>query len=362
MTKRLLICILALSLFSACSGGGDSSSAPPAFDRSLSIGENVDNFFAQALSPSEPGVAVLIVKDGAPVHQQGYGLADIDTGTPIETDSQFHLASVSKQFTALGVLLLFERELLGLDNSIRIYLPELSPSWDTMTIRHLVAHQSGIPDYSNDGIFTTDGVQTLTNRDVIAYFIDQPQLEFEPGSAYRYTNSGYVVLAELIAQVSGMSFKEFMHTHVFDPLGMALTTVDDESHPDLPTMVTGYRIDSAVSTYDLLTAGDSSIVSTIGDLFLYQQALLSGQLISSTSLDIAFADQTTTGSEYGFGWNVRNYRGHPLNEHGGDLLGFTTRFVIVHDLNLTIIALANSPSHRNLILTLRNQIINYYEN
>ncbi|MDH3603104.1 MAG: beta-lactamase family protein [Candidatus Tectomicrobia bacterium] len=363
MKKQLLIglvCFVGLSFFTACSGGDDNSMTPPTFDRSLSIEENVDQFFAQTISPSEPGAAVLIVKDGVSVHQKGYGLADIDTGVPIETDSQFELASVSKQFTALGVLLLFERGLLKLDDPIRTYLPELSPSWDTMTIRHLVAHQAGIPDHLNE-IFTTDAVLSMTNSDIFAYFVDQPQLDFEPGSAFKYTNGGYLMLAELITRVTHSSFREFMQANVFAPFGMTLSTVDDESRPDLPTLVTSYR-NGAVSNFDPLLVGEAGIVSTIDDLFRYQEALLSGQIVSPASLDIAFTDQTNNGSGYSFGWYISEDRGHTINLHGGTLSGFSTQFVIVHDLNVTLIMLSNSRSYGRLFNALRNQVIRFYEN
>ena len=190
MKKQLWCCLVILILCTGCSGDSDHQTASTtAFDPSLSIGENVDNFFDQTLSAKAPGATVLIVKDGIAVHQQGYGLADIDTGVSLETDSQFDLASVGKQCTALGVMLLLDRGLLEVDDPVRRYLPELSPSWDAMTIRHLLAHQVGIPDYLNE-IFSAEDVQALTNHDTIAYFVTHPRLYFEPGAGFRYSNSG----------------------------------------------------------------------------------------------------------------------------------------------------------------------------
>ena len=352
--------LLILILCTACSGGGDDTASTP-FDASLSISENVDHFFAQTLAPEAPGAAVLIVKDGIAVHQQSYGLADLATGELIETYSQFELASAGKQCTALGVMLLFDWGLIDFDDPIVNYLPELPTSWGTITIRYLLSHQSGIPDYLNE-IFSAEVVQTMTNRDVIAYFATHPDLHFEPGSRFRYSNSGFVILAELIDRVSGLSFRDFMHMNVFDPLGMTLTTIHDDSLPELPALTTGYQVDGAVSDFDLMTVGDAGVISTIDDLFVYQQALLSGQLVRPETLDMAFADQTSTGAGYGFGWGISQYRGHILNGHNGGLPGYATWFGIVRDLDLTIIILTNFCSYSSLISTLNTHILNYYIN
>lgn len=348
-----------MSLLVACQGGDDSGMSAAPAGSSLSIGERVDQFVGAKVLSSAPGAAVLIVKDGIAVHQKGYGLADLLTHTSIATHSQFELASVSKQFTALGCMLLFDRGQLHFDDGIRRYLPELAPSWETMTIRHLLSHQAGIPDYLND-IFTGPQGEQMTNRDIMAYFVANPNLIFPPGTSYRYSNSGFVVLAELIARVSGMSFREFMVTEIFTPLGMTLTTVNDETRPDRPTLVTGYESNGVPTDVEFFAVGDGGVVSTIDDLFLYQQALLAHQIVSPSTLEMAFTDQTINGLGYGFGWDVRRIQGLESNEHGGAQDGFSTLFTIVHDLDLTIIVLSNITFNEQFTIDLRDLIIGFY--
>jgi CubicO group peptidase (beta-lactamase class C family) len=283
-------------------------------DLSSAIVGRVDAVFGDMAMPRHPGAALLVIDHDEIVHRKCYGLADLETQRPITADSSFYLASIAKQFTATAIMLLAEQGKLSYDDRLPAHFPRF-PSWGAeITVRHLLHHTSGLPNYfhlfsSSEGIaeFTRD-LADVTNEAVLERLINVPGPDFPVGSQYAYSNTGYVLLALIVAIVSGQSFADFLKANVFDPLGMKHTLVYDAARPVLHKQAWGYFEENDQFQrwdYPLLTAGDGGLFSTLDDLFLWDQALNTECLVPKAALAQAFTSGTTnddTPVGYGFGW------------------------------------------------------------
>ena len=329
----------------------------------------IGTVFADIDTQNEPGAALLVVDHGEIVCSRCYGLADLDTGRAITTDTSFYLASLSKQFTGMALMLLAEQGKLALDDRLHTYFPEF-PSWGAeITLRHLLHHTSGLPHYtqlfsSSEEVsqFTRD-VTGLTNQAVFERTMDLPGLDFATGTQYAYGGIGYTLLAMIVGLVCGQSFGDFLKAKVFDPIGMKHTVVYDEARPARHKLAHGYwkeqdrfeRLD-----YPMLTAGDGGLFSTIDDLFLWDQALNTERLVSKSMLERAFTSGSTNDGApvgYGFGWitNVFPYLSGSEREqlsilggtdlrhvaHGGSWPTYYNYIIRLLDSHRTIIVLSN---------------------
>jgi len=323
------------------------------------IAGKVDTVFADMDKPRNPGAALLVVEGGRRIVTRCYGCADLATGRPITADSSFYLASVSKQFTAMAILLLAAQEKLGLDDHLRNYFPQF-PAWgDTITLRHLIHQTSGLPDYF--GLFLPDKsappsvvagdmvehMGGLTNAEVLDRTMHVPHPDFPAGSQHAYSNTNYTLLSMIVGLVCGLSFPAFMKAAIFDPLGMANTLVYDASHPSLHNIAHGY-VEQAGGfrrwDYPLLTTGDGGMFSTLDDLFLWDQALNNDRLVPHRVLQQFFADGATDDGRstgYGFGWMTNIFGTARHVAHGGSLGPYNTCMVRYLDMQRTIVLLTN---------------------
>jgi len=307
--------------------------------------ERVDAVFADMDISQHPGAALLVVDHDEIVYSKCYGLADLETRRPITADSSFYLASVSKQFTAMAIMLLAEQGKLNFEDRLLAYFP-LFPSWGAeITLRHMLHHTSGLLNY---GLFIEPrDMIGVTNEDVLERAMDLAGLEFPVGSQCAYCNTGYVLLATIVAIVSGQSFADFLKASVFDPLGMKHTLVYDASRPALHKLAQGYLEEKGRFErwdYPLLTAGDGGLFSTLDDLFLWDQALNTERLVPKAALERAFTSGTTndgTPFGYGFGWYTNVFPGWRHVAHGGSLGAYNNFIIRFLDIQRTIIVLTN---------------------
>ena len=266
--------------------------------------------------------AVLVAKGGEVLYKNAFGYADPESQTPLETGSQFYLASVSKQFTTAAILLLQERGKLRVEDPLRKIFPDFPAYADGVTIAHLMSHTSGIGDHFELGAYRPG----LTNRDVYELLTRQDSLAFTPGERFRYSNGGYVLLALIVEKVSGLPYHQFMKANFFDPLGMTRTLVYDESRPQLPARVTGYNGFGDKDDYQILTSGAGGMYSTVEDLFRWDQALYAGRPIAPASQAQAYQPFKLNNDsllDYGFGWALSDDgQGGKIVSHAGDLSGF----------------------------------------
>ena len=335
---RTFLLVPLLAALAGCADGGSTEPAPPDADP-------IDVLMAD-YDGNVPGAAVLVLRDGAPVVQRGYGLADVDAGVPVTTRTNFRLASVSKAFTAATVLLLAEDGLVKLDDPVRKWLPSLPEAADKVTIHHLLSHTSGLIDYED---VMPEGLdRQVRDADVLEILAGQDRLYFEPGSQYRYSNSAYALLTLIVEAAAGVDYPDFVRERIFAPLGMdnSVAFVDGES--TVANRAYGHsltdgewtRTDQSPTSAVL---GDGGIYSSLQDMAKWDAALYDDRLLSDDTRALAFSNQTAVAVDeddvaaYGYGWRLDGER----LWHSGETMGF--RNVIIRDPSqrLTVLVLTN---------------------
>ncbi|HSD68909.1 MAG TPA: serine hydrolase domain-containing protein [Woeseiaceae bacterium] len=320
-----------------------SCGQPPAEDTQQA--DAIDDLFSAYQKGVQPGVAVAVVQDGKLVLQRSYGYADIDAQTPITADTAFDLASVSKQFGAMAIMLLEEDGKLSYDDPIGKYVSELKV-YDGVTIRHLLTHTGGLPDYY-DVIDTTSAMPT--NQDAAELLGQMAKADFAPGERYEYSNSGYDMLGPIVESASGMRFADFVRERIFIPSGMMSSYVHDDRLPGIPNGARAYAPsgDGFAPDYDNplnAIVGSGSIFSSLNDLVRWDEVLYTDKLVSAETLELAFTSGTTNSGEpldYGFGWRIDEYAGHKRLRHGGSWVGFRSHIARIPERRFSVILLSN---------------------
>ncbi len=343
MNQNLLKALIVLLIISCSSTTNNLSQAPSDLEKI------VDEACSTAFEFIGPGTAIAVVKDGEIILNKSYGYANLENELPIDANSRFDLASVSKQFAGYAIATLVEQGKIRLEDDIRGYIPELNDFGPTITIDHLVHHTSGVRDWTS-----TLPLSGRTFDDVISFdhilrmAFQQKALNFEPGDQYVYSNTGYNLLAELVQRVSGMSFREWTDKNIFQPLGMTESLFLDDHKEVIPNRVTGYRsLDNGQfeATPNLLTAfGSSSMYSTTTDLSKWTTHLIDG----INSGDPVITRMITKGvlnngeeNTYAYGLGVSDYRGTPWISHSGSWASFTTYVALLPEHNLSVVVLNN---------------------
>lgn len=300
--------------------------------------------------------SVLIAHHKKIIYKNGWGYCDSTTNTAITPNTSFYLASVSKQFTAMAVMLLKNQSKLTYQDKLSKYFPDFPPYADDVTIKHLLTHTSGIPDHFNLGAFRPG----LTNEDVLKVLSDQDSLDFAPGQRFSYSNGGYVLLSLIVERASKVTFHSFMKANIFDPLEMNRTEVYIQSKSEIQNRAIGFSAFGELSDYNILTTGDGGMFSTVLDLYKWDQALYDEKLVPHIMLSEAFSGMKLndgTYTDYGYGWRLISDSSASAVTHSGALNGFRT--LIYRDLTNqhSIILLSNHGSalQRNEI---RDAIIN----
>jgi CubicO group peptidase (beta-lactamase class C family) len=322
-------------------------SAYAASQRADTLTPKLDALFQEFSQPGSPGASVMIIQHGKIALAKGYGLANLEERTPCGTNTNFRLASVTKQFTAMSVLILADHKQLSLDQPLTDFFPELPAYGRQITVRHLLTHTSGLLDYED--LIPKGTELPVLDRDVLRLLMQQDKTYFPPGTKYRYSNSGYSLLALIVEARSGNTFAQFLQANIFRPLNMRHTLAYEQGLSVVPNRAYGYSPDSSgfKRTDQSLTSsvlGDGGIYSSVADLYQWDQALYTDKLISRKLLKLAFtlataAEHADTG--YGFGWFIGQYRGLREIWHSGNTIGFTTRIARFPDKHFTVIILAN---------------------
>ena len=285
--------------------------------------------------------AVLVAKDGKILLDKGYGSANLEWKIANDGDTKFRLGSVTKQFTATAILLLAERGKLSLDAPVKTYLTDAPASWDKVTVRNLLNHSAGIPNFTGFDDYGKTKALATTPTDLIARFRDKP-LDFAPGERMDYSNSGYVVLTAIVEKASGQPYGAFVADNIFKPLGMADSGYD--SHKTvLARRASGYTPSPAgVVNADYLDMtvpqGAGGLYSTTHDLLKWQSALFGGKVLKPESLT---AYTTPFKNNYALGVIVAKADGKTSFEHSGGIDGFNTWLGYDPDSRVTVIVLAN---------------------
>lgn len=317
-----------------------------------SLAQTIDEQITSFINESDfdiksPGLSILVAKDGKTIYTKGFGMANLENNIKAEPKHVFEIGSITKQFTALSILMLEEQGKLSVDDGITKYIPDYPTQGKTITLHHLLNHTSGIKSYTNMPSFMTLARTDMTPTELINVFKNEP-MEFDPGTQYNYSNSGYILLGHIIEVVSGKSYAEFIKTNIFDKLGMtnsyygSMTQLIPNRARGYSETDSGYRNANYLSMTIPYAAG--SIMSTTEDLLKWQNAISANTLISESSLIKATNGSKLNNGEdipYGYGWIKGNIRGSKTYEHSGGIFGYSSNGIFLPEENIYIIGLTN---------------------
>ena len=323
------------------------------------LAKSFDSLVIDAYASDEPGAAVLIAQGGEIIYTKGQGVANLEWQIPIEPDMVFRYGSITKQFTAIAILILMEQGKLKLDDPITNYLPDYPMTKYPITVRHLLTHTSGIKSYTAVPEWLSLWRKDMSVAEIIDLTKDEPML-FEPGEKMEYCNSGYILLGAIIEAVSEQSYAEFVQTKIFEPAGMK-TAVYDMAQPIIPRRVAGYSPSSDgfvnaeyISMTQPYAAG--SLAGSVYDLATWDKALYTEKLLKQETLAFAYEPFTLNDgalSHYGFGWGFNDYEGYRLISHGGGIHGFSTYAVRELTTQSFVAVLTNNDSKSPELLAIK---------
>jgi CubicO group peptidase (beta-lactamase class C family) len=311
--------------------------------------DRVDKLFEAWDTPESPGCVVGVIHEGELVYVRAYGMADMVADSPLTPGSAFNVQSIAKQFTAACVALLVQDDVIALEDDIRRYVPEFPDYGIPISVRHLVHHTSGIRDYIDLAMLAgKDFRDHLSHADALQIIMRQKSLNFDPGARHVYGNSGYVLLAEIVERVSGTSFGDFAEAHIFRPLGMKDSYMLDRDRPNNVHRVKGYTPNPGGGFEEDPTnfnvKGHGGLVTTIGDLFIWDQNLYDSKIGGNRLLELMSSRGIlNTGEEtnYAFGLLRGQYKGLENARHSGEWAGIRTDMIRFPEQRFTAICLAN---------------------
>jgi CubicO group peptidase (beta-lactamase class C family) len=346
-TPAFILVALAFAAGCARNPGAAGAAVAAATPSAVPNGRTVDSLMARYDRPDGPGASVVVIHDGRVAYMRSYGLANLETHTAATPKTDYRLASLTKQFTATAIMLLVQDGKLAYDDRVIDILPGFPSYGRDITVRHLLTHTSGLWAYE-DFVPDTATVQ-VKDRDVLALLGRADSTYFPPGSAFRYSNSGYALLALIVEQVSGKPFASFLHDRIFAPLGMNGSVAYEKGVSTIPNRAYGYTMrDNAFRRTDQSSTsavlGDGGIYTSVADLVKWDHALESHALVSAEARELSWTPYVLTNgeaTEYGFGWFVDRDRGRTRLTHNGETRGFTNAIIRYPDQRLSVIVLTN---------------------
>lgn len=319
------------------------STAPDAIAKAL------DAAIAPVFKDNQPGAAVLVMKDGKTLLRKGYGLADVEKKQAIQAGDVFRIGSITKQFTAVAIMMLEEEGKLSVQDEITRFIPDYPTQGKKITIEHLLTHTSGIQSYTDMPSFRTIMQKDMKPLEVVDFFKNEP-MQFAPGERFVYNNSGYFLLGVVIEKVSGMSYADFVAKRIFEPLEMRDTAFEGFERTGGGKRIAGYAFRSPdyvpappMSMTQPYAAG--SLISTVDDLARWNAAIEAGRLLKTDTWKRVFTPYTLNNgkkSAYAYGWNIRKLRGEPAIEHGGAINGFVSQGIRLPESKVLVVVLMNA--------------------
>ncbi len=319
----------------------------PIFLVSQTVEKEFDKLLSENYSVSKPGATALVYKDGKTLYRKAIGMANIELQVPMKPENVFEIGSITKQFTAVSILMLVEQDKLKLDDEITKFIPDYPTHGKRITVQHLLNHTSGIKSYTSIPSFMDVARKDMKPLELVDFFKNEP-MDFDPGEKWLYNNSGYVLLGYIIEKVSGQSYPNFIEEHIFKKLGMKNSYYGSESQI-IPDRASGYSPkDGGFQNADYLSMtlpyAAGSIMSNIDDMLLWNKAVHDNKLITKESKELAFTNSSLNNGDltnYGYGWMMNEISGVPSIEHGGGIFGYVTAGIYVPSENVYVIILTN---------------------
>jgi CubicO group peptidase (beta-lactamase class C family) len=307
----------------------------------------IDKYIASEYKEDAPGVSILVAKDGKAIYSKGFGMANLENKVSNSSNSVFEIGSITKQFTAVAILMLEEQGKLSVQDEITKYIPDYPTQGKTITIHHLLNHTSGIKSYTNMISFLDLARTDMTPTELIEKFKNEP-MEFDPGTDFNYNNSGYILLGYIIEVASGKSYEAFIQENIFDKIGMSNSYYGSMIRV-IPNRARGYAqnqdgYENARYLSMTLPYAAGSIMSTTQDLLKWQNAISSNKLIKRSSLEKAINGSKLTNGDsldYGYGWISGKLRSSKTIEHSGGIFGYSSNGIFLPDENIYVIGLSN---------------------
>jgi CubicO group peptidase (beta-lactamase class C family) len=323
-------------------------------EKSTSLNRSIDHLFAQWNKPNSPGCALAVIKDGKVIYEHGYGCANLEYGTPITPSTVFNIASATKQFTAMCVLMLAQQGKLSLDDDIRKHVPEVPDFGKVITLRHLLHHSSGLRDLEE--MLSMAGWRmygdVITRQHMLDMVSHQKELNFNPGDEFLYCNMGYCLLAETVRRVSGHSFAAYAEANIFQLLGMTNTHVHDDYERIVRNRANSYEPAGDKSFKNVVdngaAVGGGGIYSTVEDLVKwvnnFEDGRVGGPEILKRMHEPGVLNNGERRSLYACGLYVDDYKGVKMVAHGGAWAGYRSDIIRFPDQKVAVILLANTST------------------
>jgi len=327
----------------------------------LGFSQKLENQFDQMLEaqylPNEPGATALVAINGKVVYHKAFGMANMELDVRMEPDMVFNIASITKQFTAVSILMLLEQGKLSLDDDITKFIEDYPTHGHHICIHHLLTHTSGIKSFTSEGIFSPD----LWRKDfepieLIELFKNEP-MDFAPSEEYRYSNSGYYILGYIIEKASGRSYEDFVESNIFEPLGMNSSSFGRRAEI-IKKRAYGYQEkDGFVNAeYVSWTTGYAvgALMSTVEDLYIWNRAIRSNKLVKKESIDLAFTNYELNNGKkinYGYGWGINEINGTTSIEHSGGIFGYVSNSIYLPTEDVFVAIFSNNSGNGPRIIS-----------
>jgi CubicO group peptidase (beta-lactamase class C family) len=307
----------------------------------------IDHLFRVAVKPTEPGLAVVVVRGSQTLHRAAYGMANVELGVPLKPEHVFRIGSVTKQFTSAAIMILAEESKLAVSDPITKFLPDYPTQGKIITIEHLLTHTAGIQSYTDMPKWRGMWRQDMTLTALIDLFKNEP-MQFDPGTRFQYNNSGYILLGAIIEKVTGKKYADVVQERIFTPLGMKDTRYD-VSAEITPKRAAGYGRDgSRIVNAEYLSMTQphaaGALMSTVDDLAKWEAAIAAGRVLKPESLAKSFTPfKMPSGNDtgYGYGWGISTYDGRLVQEHGGGIHGFRSYVLRIPSAGVYVAVLSN---------------------
>lgn len=312
-----------------------------------SLESKIDKILTNKFKSNETGVSALVAKDGKVIYRKAFGKADLELDVNMTPENVFQVGSITKQFTAVGILMLLEEGKLTLEDDITKFIPDYPTKGKKITVHHLLTHTSGIKSYTSMRKFGEVMTMHKSPLKFIDFFKNEP-MDFDPGEKYKYNNSGYFVLGYIIEKASGLSYQKFIKERIFDKIGMKNSYYG--SHQEIiKNRASGYSKQSGKfynAQYISLTLpyAAGSIMSTVDDMLKWQTAITTDVFVKEATIDKAFTNYTLNNGDkinYGYGWSINEINDVPTIEHGGAIPGYLSMGVFVPSKNVYVIVFSN---------------------
>lgn len=306
----------------------------------------LDALMKAKYKPGEPGAVALVAKAGKPIYRQAFGMADMENNIALRPEHIFEIGSITKQFTAVSILMLMEQGKLKLNDPITKYIPEYPMHGHTITLHHLLTHTSGIKSYTGMEKWSKQWRQDVKPIELIDLFKNEP-MDFAPGEKWSYNNSAYFLLGYVIEKASGIPYPEFLEKNIFVPLGMKNTYYGSQSKI-IRNRAQGYQKGAEYTNAEYLSLTQpyaaGSIMSNVDDLLIWQLAVNSNKLLKKESLQLAHTPVKLNNGkveEYGYGWGIGDINGSPTTEHSGGIFGYATNAIYLPKEDVFVAVFSN---------------------